>query len=161
MRKILFRGQTRKYGQKVNVAGGKLPGIWVYGGVLQGVGCHSVIYGGKNENDPGDGLDKWVVYTDTLGQFTGLCDVKKQNAFENDMIKHHFGNEIGVIRYGTYRNPFGDDSFGGHCGFYVDWISGDAPQTLRKDLAYWMNIVEIVGNIHDNPELLEVNNNAM
>ena len=160
MREILFRGQTRKHGQKVNMAGEKLPGIWVYGGIFPGTGDYSVIYGSTDTDLSVGTVEKYVVWSDTVGQFTGLCDVKKQNAFEHDVVKYHFGNEVGVIRYGTYRNPFGDDSFGGHIGFYVDWISGDAPQILRKDLAYWMNIVEIVGNIHDNPELLEVQENV-
>lgn len=90
----------------------------------------------------------------TVGQFTGLTDKNGKRAFEHDVIKHHFGDEIGVIRYGEYRNPFGDDSHGGHVGFYVDWVSGKNPELLRKDLGYWMKIVEIIGNIHDNPELL-------
>lgn len=156
MREILFRGQTRRYGEKVRMGDGfKLPSRWVYGGVLQGLGGHSIIYGGENADNPGEGLEKWVVYTDTLGQFTGLTDKVGHKAFEHDVIKHHFGDEIGVIRYGKYNNPFGDDGFGGHAGFYVDWISGTYPQTLRKDLGYWMEMVEIIGNIHDNPELLE------
>lgn len=154
-REILFRGQIRKKGQKVNMAGEKLPGIWVYGGIFPGTGDYSVIYGDNHENPSVAGLGKHVVWSDTVGQFTGRLDVKKHRVFENDVIKHHFGNEVGVIKYGSYRNPFGDDAFGGHVGFYVDWIYGDMPQALRKDLDYWLNIVEIIGNIHDNPELLE------
>ncbi len=38
MREILFRGQTRRHGEKVNMRGDKLPGRWVYGGGLQGQG---------------------------------------------------------------------------------------------------------------------------
>ena len=74
MREILFRGQTRKRGQKVNMAGEKLPGIWVYGGIFPGTGCYSVIYGGSSEKLSGVDLEKHVVYSDTLGQFTGLTD---------------------------------------------------------------------------------------
>ena len=96
----------------------------------------------------------YKVDPDTVGQFTGLTDKNGKRVFEHDVIKHHFGDEIGVIRYGEYRNPFGDDSHGGHVGFYVDWVSGTEPGLLRKDLAYWMKIVDILGNIHDNPELL-------
>ena len=37
--------------KKVNMAGDKLPGRWVYGGVLQGTGDYSIIYGGENLDD--------------------------------------------------------------------------------------------------------------
>ncbi len=38
MRAILFRGQTRKRGEKVRMSGGKLPGNWRYGGIFSGTG---------------------------------------------------------------------------------------------------------------------------
>ena len=88
----------------------------------------------------------YKVDPETVGQFTGLTDKNGKRVFEHDVIKHDFGDEIGVIRYGEYR--------GGHVGFYVDWVRGTASELLRKDLAYWMKIVEILGNIHDHPELL-------
>lgn len=154
-REILFRGQTRKRGQKVNMAGDKLPGIWVYGGIFPGTGDHSIIYGDEHEELSAVGLGKHVVYSDTVGQYTEMTDKAGHKAFEHDIIKHRFGDEIGIIRYGEYNNPFGDDGFGGHVGFYVDWVAGTYPQTLRKDLGYWIEMVEIIGNIHDTPELLE------
>ena len=50
MREILFRGQTRRYGEKVRMGDGKkLPGNWVYGGIFPGTGDFSVIYGGNSE----------------------------------------------------------------------------------------------------------------
>jgi hypothetical protein len=83
MREFLFRGQTRRYGEKVRMGDGqKLPSRWVYGGVLQGAGSHSVIYGGENVDDIGEGLDKHVVYTDTLGQYTGRTDLYGEKIFE-------------------------------------------------------------------------------
>ena len=78
-------------------------------------------------------------------QHTGV-----KNAFEFDLIKHHFGNEVGVIRYGPYRNPFNDDKFAEHIGFYVDWIAGEDKKVLRKDLGYWLAVTEIAGNIFEN-----------
>ena len=98
---------------------------------------------------------KEEVKPETVGQYTGLSDKAGREAFEHDIIKHHFGDEIGVIRYGKYTNPFGDDCHGGHVGFHIDWVAGSCPDCLRKDLGYWMQVTEIIGNIHDNPELLE------
>ena len=82
MREILFRGQTRRRGEKVNMKGDKLPGRWVYGGVLQGPGDFSIIYGGENLGD----IEKHTVYTDTIGQYTGR-DVKTGKVFEGDIGK--------------------------------------------------------------------------
>ena len=140
MREILFRGQTRKCGEKVRMGDGqKLPGHWVYGGVLQGTGSHSIIYGGENVNDPGENLDKWCVHTDTLGQFTGLTDKNGKKIFEGDICK--VGNLFYKVEFiyscwwftilpsKVYCCP----AFDSHCGEYC----------------------EIIGNIHDNPELLE------
>ena len=142
MREILFRGKSDLLG-------------WVEGWYCPEVkwGEHHFPVGITHKAKEG-WLDDVAVMPQTVGQFTGLTDKNGKRAFEHDVIKHHFWDEIGVIRYGEYRNPFGDDSHGGHVGFYVDWVSGTEPGLLRKDLAYWMKIVEILGNIHDNPELL-------
>lgn len=34
MREILFRGQTRRYGEKVRLNGEKIKSNWVYGGIF-------------------------------------------------------------------------------------------------------------------------------
>lgn len=140
MREILFRGQTRKYGEKVRMGDGqKLPGHWVYGGVLQCVGSHSIIYGCENVNDPGENLDKWCVHTDTLCQYTGMKDKNGRRIFEGDICK--VGNLIYkvVFEYSCWwfkilsNKVYCCPAFNSHCGEYC----------------------EIIGNIHDNPELLE------
>lgn len=147
MREILFRGQTRRFGEKVRIGdGAKVPSHWVYGGVLQGSGSHSIIYGGENENDPSEGLDKWVVYTDTLGQFTGLTDKNGKRIFEGDILKDDWGK--------IYKVFFTNKS----CSFMVEctvpqyeWETGN----YRIGKA-WCETVKVIGNIHDNPELMEV-----
>ena len=89
----------------------------------------------------------------TLCQFTGLCDKNGNKIWENDIIKYHFGEIYAPIKYGYYQNCF-DSQKAEHIGFYVDW-TGD--KCLRKDLGYWINMVDAipVGNIFDNPELLQ------
>jgi hypothetical protein len=148
MREILFRGQTRKYGEKVRVGDGqKLPGQWVYGGVLQGVGSHSIIYGGENVNDPGENLDKWCVHTDTLGQFTGKTDKNGKKVFENDIVVICYeadGEEFSETKRVHYNEkeccwyPMRWEECCEHCDHYTEVKS-----------------IEVIGNIHDNPELLE------
>lgn len=133
MREIIFRGQTRRNGEQVWMSGEKVPGRWVYGGVLQGCGAHSIIYGGENVDNPGEGLNKWVVYTDTLGQYTGVKDKNGKKIFEGDIVLDA-GEPCKIV--------FED-------GQWKEIYAGD----------YWADLygseVEIVGNIYDNPELLK------
>ena len=98
-----------------------------------------------------DGME--LVTPETLCQFTGLCDKNGNKIWENDIIKYHFGEIYAPIKYGYYQNCF-DSQKTEHIGFYVDW-TGD--KCLRKDLGYWINMVDAipVGNIFDNPELLQ------
>jgi uncharacterized phage protein (TIGR01671 family) len=97
---------------------------------------------------------RWFkVSSETLCQFTGLTDKNGQKIWENDIIKYHFGEIYAPIKYGCYQNCF-DSQKAEHVGFYVDW-SDD--KCLRKDLGYWIDMVDTmpVGNIFDNPELLQ------
>ena len=161
MREILFRRQTRRYGEKVRMGdGAKVPSRWVYGGVLQGIGDRSIIYGGQNENDPSEGLNKCCVYTDTLGQFTGLTDKNGKKIFEGDIFKYEYEDSdvfVGVVKGGEY-SPDGGALHATNVGFYAEWAEHDGKRCyLRKDLGFWVKFrkIEIIGNIHDNPELLE------
>lgn len=94
-----------------------------------------------------------LVDSKTICQFTGLCDKNGNKIWENDIIKYHFGEIYAPIKYGCYQNCF-DAQKTEHVGFYVDW-TGD--EYLRKDLGYWIDMVYAmpVGNIFDNPELLQ------
>lgn len=139
MREILFRGKRIDngewvIGQYVNTC---------YPGNGKETGHFIVVY--PNEYHE--------IYTSTLCQFTGLCDKNGNKIWENDIIKYHFGENYAPIKYGCYQNCF-DSQKTEHVGFYVDWSDG---KCLRKDLGYWINMVDTmpVGNIFDNPELLQ------
>lgn len=143
MREILFKGKRIDngewvVGQYVNTC---------YPGNGKETGHFIVVY--PNEYHE--------IYTSTLCQFTGLCDKNGKKIWENDIIKYHFGENYAPIKYGCYQNCF-DSQKTEHVGFYVDW-SDD--KCLRKDLGYWVNMVDTmpVGNIFDNPELLQEESN--
>jgi len=134
MREILFRGQTRKKGEKVRVDGRPVESNWVYGGIFHQNdrgGSFSVIY----SYDP---VEKHVVYADTVGQFTGVSDKNGAKIFEGDIAVID-GNETGVIEWA-------DDT----ASFVVRYYKmGDTHLHC-----YWEHNLQVIGNIIDNPELL-------
>ncbi len=141
MREILFRGQTRRKGEKVRMDGSPVESNWVYGGVLCGSGDHSIIY--QTEPD----IAKKVVYTDTLGQYTGLTDKNGTKIFEGDVVRisedyydglHYSGNEV----------YYSDGAF---C---VEYETPEYDVTSIGFLVREGVEVEVIGNIYDNPELI-------
>ena len=141
MREILFRGRTTQ---------GK---EWVSGYYAKYSEGHFI--GAHNSY----GTMLWFeVDPETVGQFTGWV-FNGVKAFQGDIVKSAFG--IGVIRFGKYRVELdlGDCEIDDHAetwidsiGFYIEYTSGE--QTVPD--YDWMDYFTVIGNIHDNPELLEV-----
>lgn len=135
VREILFRAQTRKYGEKVMMGTGeKLPGRWVYGGIFPGTGDFSVIYGWEEgEEQTGGNLKRFPVYSDTVGQYTGLTDKNGKKIFEGDI----------------FRLPEKPKS-----KYVVEWDEQGGGFTIFMDACgFYPKRIEVIGNIHDNPEL--------
>lgn len=123
---------------------------WIKGTVL----FHDVDAATIFNQHPADGsLQGFEADPSSICQCTGLKDRNGKLIWENDVIKHHFRDLYAQIRYGAYQSCF-DSQKTEHIGFYVDWSES---RNYRKDLGYWINMVnvEVVGNIFDNPELLE------
>lgn len=91
----------------------------------------------------------------TICQCTGLTDKNGNLIWENDIVKDLFSDACAQIKYGSYQSCF-DSTKTEHVGFYVDW-SGKCTKRYRKDLGYWINMVnaEVIGNIFDDPELIK------
>lgn len=81
---ILFRGQTRKKGEKVTMSGTPIPGNWVFGGIFpqNNGGDFAIIY----QQDPE--IQKFPVYAETVCQYTGKNDKYGGKIFENDIITY-------------------------------------------------------------------------
>ena len=87
-----------------------------------------------------DGFESLVpVKTETVGQYTGLTDKNGKKIFEGDICKHrsnYSGNT--VISVVTYTD-----------GQFLALVCENSGFELSEKL-------EVIGNIHDNPELVEV-----
>ena len=79
----------------------------------------------------------YPVLLETVGQYTGLTDRNGKKIFDGDIIEYH--EEIGKIKYSDCDAAFG--------------ILFDTWNTYFSEI-YEKN-VEVIGNIHDNPELME------
>ena len=135
MREILFRGRDVNSNE------------WRIGYFYTAVqGCVAII---------GDGVDGYQVKPETVGQYTGLIDKKGKKIFEGDIIKyrHHGINEKAVIRYGAPENRYT------MYGWYLDDNQGNTAFRLSEYFIKDYNC-QVIGNIYDNPELMEVDCNA-
>lgn len=125
MREILFRGKRLDNGE------------WLQGDLRHwpsgSVGIHCEITNNTIK-----------VYTETVGQYTGLTDKNGRKIFEGDIIHGLFLFCMPIEAVVTFQ----DGAFG------LEWQRGDARQfsafTSICNVTY-----EIVGNIYDNPELLK------
>ena len=142
MREILFRGKRTDNGE------------WVEGYYIH----HptAVCIGESNPSciwvpavDPDDNTKIFEVFPKTVGQFTGLTDKTGRKIFEGDIIEitDTFNVIIsGVVYWCDYA-------------FWVDCSSPDDDDGFYS-LGHLEDCVEVIGNIFDNPELLEVKQNG-
>lgn len=85
------------------------------------------------------------VYTSTLCQFTGLCDKNGKRIWENDILMAHLDESYPEdVTYETVE--------WGVAG----WVAHETGSTDREYIdKFDLEHYEVVGNIFDNPELLQ------
>lgn len=109
----------------------------------------------------------------TVGQYTGLTDKNGKRIFEGDICKENSGakstlvylgrpelaNHVGVVKFGIHRVPSDDPYVWGEAyGFFLyGGVSTPAISMYRPEEDNYGNGLEldVIGNIHDNPELME------
>lgn len=126
MREILFRGK-RKYNGK-----------WCYGS-LQCFKGFSIF-----DNDY---KSFFTVNSTTVGQYTGLTDKNGKKIFEGDIVKHYNNSDDGFDIGALYW----DETFS-------QWKRTSIGNFHHSSFTYVMSHsceYEVIGNIHDNPELLK------
>ena len=158
MREILFRGKTT------------LDNEWVIGaGVYKSEGHTWIITDDITKTESrGTGSD--VINPETVGQYTGLTDKNGKRIFEGDIlqvdvqeytdkIENYFGElRTNRVFTGKYRKELWTVEYKEH------FCKGNGFYGYGKDRRFNINLTkstlsnvnaEIIGNIHDNPELLK------
>ena len=128
MREVLFRGKNKH-------------GKWYYGFYTEGyyldgtpVSWIEVVDRKKKETDSP------TVIPETVGQFIGLTDKNGKKIFEGDILKGSW-NTILIVFYDDISTSFRVKTQTGH---------------EREPSYYGLEKLEVIGNIHDDPELMEV-----
>lgn len=79
----------------------------------------------------------------TVGQFTGLLDADGREIYEGDIVKCGTGRICEVV---YFLSPV-------HAGYDLNPVGGFDCKP-PSELSLWSDLT-IIGNVHDNPELLE------
>lgn len=126
MKKIEFRAKCNKRS--------RFAGEWVYGGcVVCKKDRQTLIIDALSDNC----TITCHVVKKTVGQFTGLRDRKGKKIFEGDIMKVWCGGTLQAKPY------------------LVEDMKELYFEMMRDDRCLAINDCEIIGNVHDNPELME------
>lgn len=131
MREILFRGKTDN-------------GEWVKGvPFFEEDRCYIIEDLFICDEYDCTGAVNTMVIPETVGQYTGLTDKNGTKIFEGDIVKIHYDSAI----WGNSREVVFEEG---------QWFFKDNAKTQKSYIGAWGNsVVEVIGNIHDNPELLK------
>ena len=121
--------------------------------VLEITYCFILAYG------EGESFVTWYpVDPETVGQYTGLTDKSGKKIFEGDIIEsnNEMQSAIFVVKYGEYTPKMFYALYDAVYGwtptelFYGFFFEAKGEQMIVVKSKY----LEVIGNIHDNPELL-------
>lgn len=150
MREILFRGKRVDNGEWVE---GHL--IWCEDGRARIIPSHTDIFCYE--------MDESVIQTvahrviaETVGQYTGLTDKNGNKIFEGDIIR--FDENL----YTVQRECDTPGGYWAETGYILKHIGWSDYTSFTSTIDDWENECQIfiIGNIHDNPELLGGDVNA-
>ena len=135
VREIIFRGKRIS------------DGSWVYGGIM-----HTFHPNYDNENEEAFLMQKsncycicannkdYFVEQSSIGQYTGLTDKNGTKIFEGDILKLRYSRYSYKVYFEDYR-------------YYIEDCWGTSITPKQEAINHFE--CEVIGNIYDNPELLE------
>lgn len=139
MREILFRGKC------------ELGECWKIGSLV----IREDTYGNVQYEIVTGQSEKYVVIPDTIGQYTGLKDKNDVKIFEGDILESQIGDK------NIWYVCFEDGAFVIHMVNSYQLSAYQRKRTCLQNYCCSDDIalydLKVIGNIHDNPELL--NNN--
>lgn len=110
-------------------------GVWLYGFYLQNRGAHFVC---PDEFADGKSWDDYEIDPETRGEYTGQKDKNGLEIYEGDVVATVM-NGCRYVQEVVWEDITNGFSFRGHgCG----------------PIFHKSSYMEVIGNIHDNPELL-------
>ena len=135
IREVIFRGKRADNGE------------WIEGSLLGIDWCDKPSTYSIAPNTPVSVF--YSVIPETVGQFTGLTDKNGVRIFEGDIVRYAErrlgGEDVSV----AFPVTFDEGGFCAHHYFLNNWLrNGLGGNTKLED-------IEVIGNIHDNPELLQ------
>lgn len=155
-RENLYRGKRKDNGE------------WVEGSLLQldfpRTETYIVDRFATIECDNIDGME--YVIQETVGQFTGLTDKNGKKVFEGDIVKITYNDRLTRrLEKGDYESYMKEFCLVEQVVFYKGAFCSKVEienMPLYRPLGFdlyeksMLKELEVIGNIHDNPELLEV-----
>lgn len=141
MREILFRGKPIRGGD------------WLYGHYTEYKGVAQIWVGTEDE-----GQWNYLVDLATVGQYTGLTDKNGKKIFEGDILQklcpvYKLGQSVPVGERMVTGVVYWYDSRSVEPGH---WAMGTTDEHGNQSSYIFGNKFEVIGNIHDNPKLMEV-----
>ena len=129
MREILFRGKELIHKQ------------WIYGWYFH---TPELSLNQHNMLNADDQLDVKSVIPETVGQYTGLTDKNGTKIFEGDVVSGHLDDLFpeDETRYKVIWDDYG-------------WHIRNSTDTDTFEQGWARQYFEVIGNIHDNPELID------
>ena len=131
---------------------------WVYGSLVYSNDLDAAIYYQKG-NGSVKSMDWVYVNPETIGQFTGLLDKNGKEIYDGDILRFPAKYEYEKENFVAFEVFWHDnDCAQSHIGWQMNRLHFQGCicgySGLETFLPEWTSRMEIIGNIHDNPELI-------